>query len=397
MDGQGNVYLTGATASLDFPTVTAPQSSIGGDTDAFVAKLSLDGSALVYSTYLGGSDRDDGHNIAVDLSGSAYISGRTDSSDFPTVNAFQSSPGGNTDAFVTKLSADGTTLIYSTYLGGSGLDIAEGGEMAVDVLGNAYVAGQTGSADFPTQNAVQPNYVGGFRYAFVTKLDPDGTGLVFSTFLGGSDFDFANGVAADTLGNAYLTGETTSNNFPTHNPFQAGYGGGFRDLFVAKVSATGSTLVFSTYLGGNSEDRGEAIAVGADHCVYVAGFTDSPDFPTENPLQATLEGGLDGFVTKLDQTGAGLAFSSFLGGSNNDFSLGIDTDSHGNIYVAGATGSTDFPTTNAIQSTYGGGTSTYSLQRYGRPSQCFVSRHTSVAALAIGHLAWVLTPQEALM
>jgi hypothetical protein len=356
VDSSGNAYVTGYTQSTNFPTVNPLQPTIGGGQgiDAFVAKLNSTGSALVYSTYLGGSGEDIGNGIAVDSSGNAYVTGGTSSSDFPTMNPLQPANGGAPDAFVTEINTTGSALVYSTYLGGSSGDGGFG--IAVDGSGNAYVTGGTSSTDFPTMNPLQPANGGGLSDAFVAKLNPMGSALVYSTYLGGSGWDWGNGIAADSSGNAYVTGFTYSTDFPTMNPLQAANGGrGDSDAFVAKLNATGSALVYSTYLGGSSSEEGNGIAADTLGNAYVTGYTSSTDFPTMNPLQPANGGGEDAFVAKLNATGSALVYSTYLGGSGSDWGLGIAVDSSGNAYVTGYTESANFPTVNPLQPAYGGG------------------------------------------
>src|SRR5712691_3292520 len=316
---------------------------------------------LVYSTYLGGSDGDQADAIAVDAAGNAYVTGFTDSTNFPTTpGAFQTTFGGGADAFVTKLNPAGNGLVYSTYLGGSFTDRGLG--IAVDAAGNAYVTGFTDSTNFPTTpGAFQTTFGGGFSDAFVTKLNPTGTGLVYSTYLGGSTTDLGRGIAVDAAGNAYVTGATDSTNFPTTSgAFQTTFGGGF-DAFVTKLNPGGTGLVYSTYVGGSSSDVAIGIAVDGSGSVYVTGTTFSTNFPTTTAaFQTTRVGFNDGFVTKLNPTGTGLVYSTLLGGSNDtgsaDQPSGIAVDGSGNAYVTGSTGSTDFPTTpGAFQTASGGG------------------------------------------
>ena len=300
VDSSGNAYVTGRTFSTDFPTASPFQAFNAGTStgDVFVTKLNAAGNAVVYSTYLGGSDDDFGPDIAVDSSGSAYVTGRTDSTDFPTTNPFQATFGGGTfgggDAFVTKLNATGSALVYSTYLGGSG---------------NENTISETG------------------------------------------------GIAVDASGNAYVTGDTASTDFPTASPFQAALGGtsGFPDAFVTKLNAAGSALVYSTYLGGSGTERGFDIALDASGNAYVTGDTNSTDFPTASPIQGTQAGGDDAFVAKFNPAGSALVYSTFLGGSSTDESFGIAIDTSGNAYIAGETFSTDFPTVNPFQAAHGGG------------------------------------------
>jgi len=369
VDAAGNAYVAGETVSSNFPTTAgAFQTTFGGGVfgagDAFVTKLNPTGSALVYSTYLGGSSSDAGYGIAVDAAGNAYVTGGTGSTDFPTtIGAFQTTKGGGfRDAFVTKLNPTGSALVYSTYLGGSGDDYGEG--IKLDAAGNAYVTGGTGSTVFPTTaGAFQrtfgaPVCDGCTSNAFVTKLDPTGSALVYSTYLGGSGRDGGWGIAVDTLGNAYVTGSTTSStNFPTTTgAFQTTYGGGFGEAFVTKLNPTGSALVYSTYLGGSGGESGRGIAVDTLGNAYVTGGTSSTDFPTTAGALKTTSPGGGAFVTKLNPTGSALVYSTYLGGSGNDYGYGIAVDTLGNAYMTGVTFSTDFPTTpGAIQTTFGGG------------------------------------------
>jgi beta-propeller repeat-containing protein len=374
LDSSGNAYVTGSTTSTDFPTTGgATQTTFaGGGTvsgDAFVAKLSTDGSSLMYSTYLGGSGPDSGFGIAVDPSGNAYVTGYTGSTDFPTTSgAVQRTKGGfdgSPDAFVAKLSADGSSLTYSTYLGGSGFDIGQ--SIAVDAFGSAYITGFTDSADFPaTSGARQTNFGGGAWDAFVTKLSADGSSLKYSTYLGGSGYDQGQGIAVDSSGDAYVTGDTCSTDFPTSpGAFDtkcatcncsAEFGFLF-DGFVAKLSANGSSLAYSTYLGGSNSDLGLGIVLDPSGNAYVVGETASSDFPTTfGAARTTNSGSFDAFVTKLSADGSSLAYSTYLGGSDDDLGEGIAVDTSGNAYVTGETHSTNFPTTiGAEQTTFAGG------------------------------------------
>ncbi len=387
VDSTGNAYVTGFTASTDFPMMNPLQSnpSVNGY-DAFVAKLDPTGSALVYSTYLGGSVDNGGSGIAVDSLGNAYVTGRTNSTDFPiTPGAFQTNLGGAYDAFVTKINAAGSALVYSSYLGGSSddndydyLDYGGGGGIAVDSTGNAYVVGQTYSTDFPTtpgafQTVCDNSCYGG--YAFVAKINPTGSALVYSTYLGGSEIYYGNGygsgIAADSAGNAYVTGTTGSADFPTtpgaFQPYcQAGpiYCWYWPDAFVTKLNPTGSALVYSTYLGGSGIDHGYGIAVDSANNAYIIGLTFSQykypaNFPTTpGALQSTCKPLLHSacaFVTKINPAGSSLVYSTYLGGSSFDEGRGIAIDSAGNAYVTGYTESVNFPTKNPLQAANAGG------------------------------------------
>jgi hypothetical protein len=337
LGADGSAYVTGSTTSQNFPTVGPIQASYGGgEYDAFVTKLSPSGTSLAYSTYLGGGADDAGVEIAVGGDGSGYVTGYTFSTNFPTASPFQANLHGTLDAFVTKLNPAGSALSYSTYLGGSGGVGGVGSGIAVGADGSAYVVGYTGSASFPTASPLQPLYGGGTFDAFVTRLAPSGTALVYSTYLGGSDYEVGTAIAVGADGSAYVTGYTDSHNFPTAAPLQAELRG-LRDAFVAKLGATGSALTYSTYLGGGDAEYGSAIAVSADGSAYVAGETWSSDFPTAAPVQATFGGDADAFVTKLSRSGSALTYSTYLGGSFYDFGAGIAVGADGSAYVAGAT------------------------------------------------------------
>jgi uncharacterized protein (TIGR03437 family) len=243
------------------------------------------------------------------------------------------------------------SLSYSTYLGGGGDDVAT--DIALDGDGAAYITGLTESANFPTRNPAQPNYGGGGIDAFIVKLNPAGTDVVYATYLGGNDEDQALGIAVDPSGNAYVTGQTCSPNFPMRNAAQPRIGG-FCDAFVTKLNAEGSSVGYSTYLGGSEIDPGMAIAVDTAGNAYVAGWTRSANFPTKNALQTMLVGGGDAFVTKYNAAGSELVFSTFLGGNHLDFARAVAVDAAGNAYVTGETRSTNFPTVNPLQPAKGG-------------------------------------------
>jgi len=328
LDNDGNPYVSGATASIDFPLKNAFQTennSYPDNSNAFAAKFCAGTGALLYSTYLGGSNGDSGTAIAVDSKGSAYITGTTGSRDFPLKNPFQGTLNGFkiTYAFVTKLAPAGNALVYSTYLGGTYIcntricDGTVGSGIAVDADGEAYVTGTTYSSDFPTTKAFEGALKSQVGDGFITKFDAAGTGLVFSSYLGGSGFyeygcgtglyvsggDGSNAIALDGSGNAYLTGFTASSDFPILDAFETKYldypcGGPATMAFATKVRPDG-TLVYSSYLGGSNYDEGFSIAVDLDGNAYITGLTGSPDFPTEKPFQSTLKGNRDAFVSKV--------------------------------------------------------------------------------------------------
>jgi hypothetical protein len=362
IDAAGNAYVTGGTVSADFPTSPgAFQTTKLGFRNAFVTKLNTAGSALVYSTFLGGSNNDAAAAIAVDASGNAYVTGAADNPDFPTTpGAFQTTPGavGEFQAFVTKLNPTGSALVYSTFLGGSSDDGAAA--IAIDTSGNAYVTGVTLSTDFPTTpgafQTIPGDGFGRVQDAFVSKLNAAGSALVYSTYLGATDTG-GNAIVVDASGSAYVTGGTNSVDFPTTPGAFSESGNGF----ITKLNASGSALVYSARLRGFAVCNG--IALDAAGNAYVTGHTSSPDFPTTPEAFQTACANCnpdrdlgDAFITKLNPTGSALVYSTFLGGSGNEGGNGITVDPAGNAYITGVTDSADFPTTaDAFQTTFGGG------------------------------------------
>ncbi len=352
VDSQGNTYLTGTTSSTNFPSQNAQQAaSGGGPSDAFVTKINAAGTAVVYSTYLGGNGADWGTGIVVDGAGNAYITGGTGSSNFPTQNALQSANAGTTNAFVAEVNAAGTALVYSTYLGGNGADWGTG--IAVDGAGNAYITGVTSSTNFPTHSPLQATFGGGSDDAFIAKVHAAGAALVYSTYLGGNGADWGTGIAVDGAGNAHITGGTGSSNFPTDNPLQS-TNVGTANAFVAELNAAGAALVYATYLGGTNYDYASGIALDAAGDAFVTGITHSSDFPTHNPFQSTNGGGADAFVAEVNAAGTALVYSTYLGGNGADWGTSIVVDGAGNAYVTGSTGSGNFPTDNPLQSVKSG-------------------------------------------
>jgi hypothetical protein len=417
LDSAGNIYLFGITNSPDFPiTAGAYQTNLPGNINAFVTKLSSDGSQIIYSTYLGGNDDETPKGMAIDSANNVYLTGQTMSKDFPVVNAFQSQSKTFATGFVSKLSADGTKLIYSTFLGGSSSDNILG--VAVDPNNEAIVVGTTTSLDYPLVNALQPTCPGcpNGGNAVVSKFSADGSALLFSTYFGGESPDEAVGVALDPSDNVYFTGYTETNfpttpnafqttcnsnvqcvfvtkldasgqnlmysgvlddgfgtaiavnsagnafitgyaglNFPvTPGAFQSFQGGGW-DAFVTEVDTTGSSLVYSTDLGGNNADYGWAIALDSSNNAYVTGQTDSTNFPLQDPLQAVFYQSIPSvFVSELNSTGSALLFSTYWGGGAGGYGSqqgnAIALDSAGSIYFAGSTLVPDFPVVNPIQS-----------------------------------------------
>jgi hypothetical protein len=394
VDAAGNAYITGYTQSTNFPTTpgaynTAFNSFSNVTSDVFVSKLNPSGTALVYSTFLGGLDNDIGYGIAVDTAGNAYITGMTASTNFPTsLGAFDTSFSagiyGN-EAFVSKLNPSGTVLVYSTYLGGSGWNTGNG--IIVDTTGNAYIIGLTIAPNFPITPSAYDTTFNSSYDVFVSELNPSGAALVYSTYLGGSGIDIGQSIAVDTGGFAYITGYTASTDFPVSARAWIGphlHGSStYYDVFVSKLNpnATGVTsLVYSTYLGGLGGDCGYSIAVDDDGSAYVTGFTGSPDFPTTTDALQTGLTGLsycDAFVSKLHPTGSSLLYSTYFGGSDYDYGYGIAIDAYNNIYITGKTESFfDFPTTPGSLPYGAGGW------------DAFVSKIST--AMAVDHNLWML-------
>lgn len=363
VDSNGAACIVGRTLSGNFPRTNAYQGSIKGSSDGFISKFAPDATNLLFSTYFGGSGQDRIYDVAADCSGAIYVCGPTVSSaNFPITNAAQSTyGGGSSDGFVAKFSANGSNLIYSTYLGGSGIDIPIG--IMVDAQGAAYVAGVTHSTNFPVVDALQTVYGGGDEIlgegdAFLVKLSPDGGSLVYSTYLGGSNYDEAYDVAVDSNRCAYVVGLTCSPEFPVTNAFQKSIAG-YSAVFVAKFAATGSNLVYSTLLDGCSNDFGRAIALDAEECAYVCGHTQSTNFPVQSPVQAFHAWGTndwpnDVFIAKLCPQGTGLVYSTYLGGTDQDSPNDLAVDASGAAVVVGVTSSTNFPLMRPFQGEFAG-------------------------------------------
>jgi hypothetical protein len=377
VDGFGNAYVTGGTTSSDFPTTPrAFQPTYQGDNgfgyqgvvgDVFVTKLNATGSRVIYSTYIGGSGGDSAYGIVLDPQGNAYLTGGTNSPDFPhTAGAWQPECCGLNDVFVTKLNPTGSALIYSTHIGVSG-EGTRGFGIAVDSIGAAYITGNAGPG-FPTTPGALKTDCNCFTNGFVMKLNPHATAAAYSTFLGGSSVDYGESIAVDGAGRAYVTGYSSSSDFPTTaGAFQLSNNGGV-DSFISVVNRAGKTLAYSTLLGGAGNDEGYKIAVNAGKA-YLTGPTSSADFPvTSGSFQTTFGGGnSDAFVAEIDPSKSGtasLAYSTFLGGSGDenltDFQRDIlAVDTFGNVCVTGTTTSTDFPTLHAVQDESGGGWDAY--------------------------------------
>jgi hypothetical protein len=343
IDNAGAAYITGATDSPDFPATNSFQLTYGGGVqDAFIAKLNPDGSAVAYATYLGGSKSDAGYGVAVDASGNAYVTGSTNSPELSLL--------GNTDAFVAKVSPSGGERLYLSSLGGSGDD--RGFDVAVDAGGNAYVVGTTESNNFTTANAMQVS-LGGLRDCFIAMLNPSGSALLFSTYMGGSGNDAGFAVAVDGTGGIYVTGSTDS-------PELTALGG--KDVFLLKLDSTGARTYFSVF-GGDGDDEGFGLAVDSVGDAYVTGTTASSNFTKAGPLPQGASDLQNCFVTKVSPTGATLLNSNLLAGNGEDAGYGVAVDNSHNAYVTGFTKSINFPTVTPLQANLGGRGCVYNKAR----------------------------------
>ncbi|MBP0030089.1 SBBP repeat-containing protein [Roseofilum sp. Guam] len=395
VDQFGAAYVTGETFSVNFPrkpsedtlapfTRPLPDPRPGNDVrEAFISKINSDGS-LVYSTYIGGADKDRANDIAVDQAGNAYIVGETESSDFPsqqgrTTTPFQAFAGGSQDAFVLKLNPTGTQIDYASYLGGSGFE--RGSSIVVDPNGAAYVTGQTTSTGLGTAGVFQQNTnATNGSDAFIAKVNATGTQLVYFTYVGGPGFEEGIGIDIDSTGNAYISGTTQSTGLATSGAYQTNLVGS-SDVFVSKINANATQQVYFSYLGGGGGDVAGGIVVDNAGAAYLTGITPSPDFPTGQNLQSgqirnfaqptfqsNYQGGqFDSFVTKFNPNGSSLAYSTFLGGSGNEgvaflplTASSIGVDQAGQAYVVGTTTSREnsanpFPIRNAEQPNFAGG------------------------------------------
>ncbi|MGY5874755.1 MAG: SBBP repeat-containing protein [Candidatus Thorarchaeota archaeon] len=352
-DSEGNIIVAGATASTNFPTFNAMQPSYaGGALDFFVVKFRPNGS-LLFSTYLGGSGSDFGYGIAFDDSNNILLTGHVGSTDFPTVNAMQPTNAGREEAVITKMSADGQSLIWSTYLGGSLDDL--GLELAIDTDGNVIVGGLAGSDDFPLQNATQ-DYFGGQFDAFLTKVSPDGQEIIFSTYYGGDGDDGFWGVATNAQGEIAVAGRMESANLTTIDAIQSNHSGG-EDGFVMKFLPNG-TPVFATYLGGESKDFAWDADINDESHIVVVGETRDYGFPITQGEGISFGGSSDAFVIEFNETG-NMIYGQYFGGSSLEVAHGVEFDNLGGIVVGGYTASDDFSIANAVQDSRSGGSDAF--------------------------------------
>ncbi len=352
IDAGGNVYVVGETLSTDFPTTPGVyDTSRSNNTDVFVSKFNSGLTSLLASTFLGGSlNHDRGYSIAVDAGGNVYVTGATYSTNFPTTRgAYDTAGNGRWDVFVSKFNNGLTSLLASTFLGRNSDEY--GYSIAIDAGGNVYVTGETLSPDFPTTpGAYDTSYNRGYHDAFVSKFNSGLTSLLASTFLGGGSGDYGRSIAVDAGGNVFVTGNTGSKDFPaTSGVYTIAHNGGNDDAFVSKLNSGLTSLLASTFLGGNSNDYGKSIVLDGGGNVYVTGETVSPNFPTTAGAYDTAGNGRwDVFVSKFNSELTSLLASTFLGGISNDYGKSIAIDAGGNVYVAGTTHSTDFPTTAGV-------------------------------------------------
>jgi uncharacterized repeat protein (TIGR01451 family) len=399
IDSSGNVYVAGTTASTNFPTHNAAFGTKNALEDIFVTKIDAAGANVLYSTYVGGSGRDRAGAIAIDSSGNAYVAGRVDSTstDFPTTAGVLATSyrGGDFDGVVFKLNPQGNALVYSSFVGGEENDSVEG--IALDATGVAYLTGGTKSNAFPTTITAYQGTRAGDTDAFLAKLNAAGSALLYSTFIGGAATDRGSGVVIDGSGIAYVAGYGASPDFPTENPFQAGFGGSF-DAFVAKFDTNAggiNSLVFSSYLGGSGDDKAFGIAMDAAQAnLYLVGQTSSNNFPVLNPVQPSSGGSFDAFLAKVSTTGSKV-FATYFGGSGDDRGTGIAVNSSG-VYMTGFTSSTNLPTVTPLQLNNGGafdafvaklnlaGSSTlYSTYVGGSANENFVAAVTGTNPIAV--------------
>lgn len=382
----GEAVIVGVAGS-GFPVTSGAFQTThgGGGIDGFICKLSADGSTLLYSSYLGGAGEDQAMAVALDSVGNAYVTGKTKSSDFPTkAGAAQSSYGGGTssgDAFVAKVSADGSALEYSSYLGGTGED--EGRDIATDASGHAFVVG-AGGAGFPvTAGAFQETFLGGPSNfdAFVARVSVDGGSLDYATYLAGANDERAFGVAVDNAGRAHVTGNIGSDGLATSGVYQE-FRGGNSDAFVARFSASGSSLEFFSYLGGSGIDAGRAIRLDNNGAIFVAGNTASSNFPVKDATQANRAGGHDSFLTVLTADGKKAVFSTHQGGSANEEPRGLHVDPDGAAWMTGFTFSNDLATAGSFEPNAQGGSDGF-ISRFFSPPVTISLLSASASSLNI--------------
>jgi len=403
VDDSFNIWFAGETNSLNYPTVNAAQPLFRGNVDAFLTRLNSEGNAIVFSTYLGGSLPDVAYDLTLDGSANCYITGRTDSDNFPVVEPIQGAMRGNRDVFVSKFDRDGT-LVFSTFYGGdaesaSNRDVEAAFGIAIDRFERIYITGFTSSQSFPEVGGLGLGFAG-VEDAFVVKFDLGRKEVVYSTLLGGTRADNAGGIAVDDFGNAYITGYTLSTDFPVRDAIQPSYAGNI-DGFVTKISASGRELIYSTYLGGGSDENTGIIVENVPSCAievdragnaFISGKTASADFPVVLPIQPALRGDHDLFAARIDPGGSRLVFSTFFGSSFigstgfEERATGMALSDQGRIYLVGQVLKNDLFTILPAQSSYGGGLSDVMILRISTPDIVTMTP-VSAAGFAGGGLA----------
>jgi hypothetical protein len=359
VDVFGNVIIAGTTFASDFPVYNAIKPIFGGGAhDGYITKFNSTGNGLIFSTFIGGSGKDTITAMDIDQSGNISFVGDTWSCDLPvTTGAYQSTTSecasSPYEPFVGKLNNTYNGYVFFTYLGGPGSDRIH--EIEVDASGNVYVSGETESTSFPTLNPYQTNLDtdgNSLRDVFLSKFNSTG-GLLFSTYLGGGGVDWGDGLDVDDFGYCYLSGSTTSSDFPMMNSYQSTLQG-TQDMFVTKLDTNLKTLVFSTYIGGAGVESAGVIRIDSSGNSYIAGLTASTDFPLKRPIQETYGGSTDIAVIRLNSTGNGVDFGTYFGGSNYDRAYDIEITDSNELYITGFTDSNDFPVLNPAQGSFGG-------------------------------------------
>ncbi len=350
----GEIIVAGGTSSDDLTLLNPIQQELNGPSDAFLAKFSSNGT-LVFSTYLGGNESDRIEDICINSDGQYLMVGRTESSDFnTTTGAYQEEyGGGDSDVFITEITYEGQTILYSTFFGNSAAEDAF--DIDVDLMDNIVIAGLSYGATITTASAYQQTYGGGITDSIVAKFSSNCSSLIWSTLLGGNGWEFGDQVSFDFNNNIIVSGYTGSTDFPLLNQMQNN--SAVNDAFITKLSENGDNLLFSSYFGGNLEDRSYAMEVISDSAIMITMPSASTDLPTINPFQENCSGGTDGYIALIRGETPTVVFGSYFGGQMNDYVLGMSICGNGNIAVIGYTSSEDLPTLRAVQDEYGGGLS----------------------------------------
>lgn len=360
LEGKDIVYIGGSTSSTNFPIVNGYQDANAGYHDCFIIKMNITSHTIIYSTYIGGNQSDVLLDIAIDDSGNVYGTGTTESADFPTTNPYQGNLTPNDwfgDAFIFKLNSVGDELLYSTYYG-EYVQVETFNSIDVDNDGNAYVGGKIAGGAIEKHNITEFDQTRELDEGYLLKFNSTGNGIVYSTYAGGSDYDEITSVTVDDSGNAYVAGWTSSDDFPGLNGYDESHNG-LKDCFITKVNSTGTGVIYSTYVGGSGIDALASMSVDDDGIAYATGYTSSSNFPLQNAYSDSLNGFMDCFVFKLSQNGQSILFSSYIGGSDVDYGVGVVYDSSGAAYITGYTESNDFPLVSAFDTSFSGLTESF--------------------------------------